>query len=154
MTLATDVDLEEHIMSKVKSSSWLKLFQLAHVDSIKHLETCTNSSPPQDDLSGADIKAICTEAGLLALRERRMKVNSSFIIIVIAIVNIAILAFLIILHTTPGYPRGLQEVQGERVVQEARGHPGGPLHVVTFWPEYSGLKQQHFNVSESGWVKT
>ena len=28
-----------------------------------------------DDLSGADIKAICTEAGLLALRERRMKVT-------------------------------------------------------------------------------
>jgi len=30
----------------------------------------------KDDLSGADIKAICTEAGLLALRERRMKVKS------------------------------------------------------------------------------
>eukprot|EP01105_Mastigella_eilhardi_P005822 TRINITY_DN17528_c0_g1_i1.p1 TRINITY_DN17528_c0_g1~~TRINITY_DN17528_c0_g1_i1.p1 ORF type:complete len:492 (+),score=181.53 TRINITY_DN17528_c0_g1_i1:93-1478(+) len=29
----------------------------------------------KEDLSGADIKAICTEAGLLALRERRMKVN-------------------------------------------------------------------------------
>jgi len=29
----------------------------------------------KDDLSGADIKAICTESGLLALRERRMKVN-------------------------------------------------------------------------------
>ncbi|KAJ3211520.1 hypothetical protein HDU82_005667 [Entophlyctis luteolus] len=28
----------------------------------------------KDDLSGADMKAICTEAGLLALRERRMKV--------------------------------------------------------------------------------
>merc|ERR1712173_188428 len=27
----------------------------------------------KDDLSGADLKAICTEAGLLALRERRMK---------------------------------------------------------------------------------
>lgn len=25
----------------------------------------------KDDLSGADIKAICTEAGLLALRQRR-----------------------------------------------------------------------------------
>jgi len=45
MTLSTDVDLEEHIMSK-------------------------------DELSGADIKAICTEAGLLALRERRMKVTN------------------------------------------------------------------------------
>ena len=29
----------------------------------------------KEDLSGADIKAICTEAGLLALRERRMKVT-------------------------------------------------------------------------------
>lgn len=44
MSLASDVSLEEFILSK-------------------------------DDLSGADIKAICTEAGLLALRERRMKVS-------------------------------------------------------------------------------
>ena len=29
----------------------------------------------KDELSGADIKALCSEAGLLALRERRMKVN-------------------------------------------------------------------------------
>lgn len=29
----------------------------------------------KDDLSGADIKAVCTEAGLLALRERRMQVK-------------------------------------------------------------------------------
>ncbi|MES1918826.1 ATPase of 26S proteasome regulatory subunit 4 [Bonamia ostreae] len=29
----------------------------------------------KEDLSGADIKAICTEAGLLALRERRMQVS-------------------------------------------------------------------------------
>eukprot|EP00922_Rhytidocystis_sp_ex-Travisia-forbesii_P002941 GHVS01004327.1.p1 GENE.GHVS01004327.1~~GHVS01004327.1.p1 ORF type:complete len:448 (-),score=74.46 GHVS01004327.1:154-1497(-) len=29
----------------------------------------------KDDLSGADIKAMCTESGLLALRERRMKVT-------------------------------------------------------------------------------
>lgn len=33
----------------------------------------------KDEFSGADIKAICTEAGLLALRERRMKVRSSFL---------------------------------------------------------------------------
>jgi len=31
----------------------------------------------KDELSGADIKAMCTEAGLLALRERRMKVSQS-----------------------------------------------------------------------------
>jgi len=30
----------------------------------------------KDELSGADIKAMCTEAGLLALRERRMKVSN------------------------------------------------------------------------------
>jgi len=29
----------------------------------------------KEELSGADIKAICTEAGLLALRERRLKVT-------------------------------------------------------------------------------
>jgi len=29
----------------------------------------------KDDLTGADLKAMCTEAGLLALRERRMKVT-------------------------------------------------------------------------------
>lgn len=29
----------------------------------------------KDELSGADIKAVCTEAGLLALRERRMRVR-------------------------------------------------------------------------------
>lgn len=31
----------------------------------------------KDDLSGADIKAIATESGLLALRERRMRVQMS-----------------------------------------------------------------------------
>ena len=31
--------------------------------------------PAKNELSGADIKAICTEAGLLALRERRMKIT-------------------------------------------------------------------------------
>ena len=30
----------------------------------------------KDDLSGADIKAICTEAGLMALRECRMKATN------------------------------------------------------------------------------
>ena len=31
----------------------------------------------KDELSGADIKAMCSEAGLIALRERRMKVQMS-----------------------------------------------------------------------------
>lgn len=29
----------------------------------------------KDELSGADIKAICTEAGLIALSERRIKIT-------------------------------------------------------------------------------
>merc|ERR1712129_78560 len=33
----------------------------------------------KDDLSGADLKAMCTEAGLLALRERRMKVTQKIL---------------------------------------------------------------------------
>ncbi|GAB2291487.1 26S proteasome regulatory subunit 4 B [Dionaea muscipula] len=44
MTLADDVNFEEFVMKR------------------------------DDEISGADIKAICTEAGLLALRQRRMKV--------------------------------------------------------------------------------
>ena len=28
----------------------------------------------KDELTGADIKALCSESGLIALRERRMKV--------------------------------------------------------------------------------
>lgn len=46
MSLSTDVDLEEFVMSK-------------------------------DEMSGADIKAMCSEAGLLALRERRMQVTQT-----------------------------------------------------------------------------
>ena len=30
----------------------------------------------KDELSGADIKALCSEAGLIALRERRMKISA------------------------------------------------------------------------------
>jgi SpoVK/Ycf46/Vps4 family AAA+-type ATPase len=37
----------------------------------------------KDEFSGADIKAICTEAGLLALRERRMKVRNLFIFLLL-----------------------------------------------------------------------
>ena len=37
----------------------------------------------KDEFSGADIKAICTEAGLLALRERRMKVRLAFLFSII-----------------------------------------------------------------------
>lgn len=39
--------------------------------------TCCLLTLLQDELSGADIKAMCTEAGLLALRERRMRVTQA-----------------------------------------------------------------------------
>lgn len=42
------------------------------------LSSCVNLEEfvqAKDELSGADVKAMCTEAGLLALRERRMKVT-------------------------------------------------------------------------------
>jgi len=53
-----------------------KIFQI-HTSKMKlaediDLETYIHS---KDELSGADVKAICTEAGLMALRERRMRVT-------------------------------------------------------------------------------
>lgn len=43
---------------------------------VTHLSWCDAwARVLQDELSGADIKAVCTEAGLLALRERRMRVT-------------------------------------------------------------------------------
>ena len=71
----------------------------------------------KDDLSGADIKAICTEAGLLALRERRMKVEILF-------------QPFSTFFSFAGHPGRLQEVEGECAVQEAGGNPRGTLHVV------------------------
>lgn len=38
-----------------------------------HVDELINA---KDDLTGADIKAICMESGLLALRERRMKITA------------------------------------------------------------------------------
>lgn len=53
----------------------------------------------KDEFSGADIKAICTEAGLLALRERRMKVhNLSYQLLQLVINSIANL-FLVFDHS-------------------------------------------------------
>ena len=62
MTLAEDVNLEEFVMRKV----------VAYFTQAANSQACLFFS--QDDIAGADIKAMCTEAGLLALRERRMKV--------------------------------------------------------------------------------
>ena len=44
----------------------------------------------KDEFSGADIKAICTEAGLLALRERRMKVTQYFLLSLNTYMNVCI----------------------------------------------------------------
>ncbi len=53
-----------------------KIFQI-HTTKMNFTEDVTfdNFVHAKDDLNGADIKAMCTEAGLLALRERRMKVT-------------------------------------------------------------------------------
>ena len=64
MSLADDVNLDEFTVTKV---SELLPFFFSTLISVRFWL--------QDELSGADIKAICTEAGLLALRERRMKVT-------------------------------------------------------------------------------
>ena len=72
MTLADDVDLEEYVMSKVPTNHKITTRKSINWYSGQH-DLVIQSA--QDELSGADIKAICTEAGLLALRERRMKVG-------------------------------------------------------------------------------
>ncbi len=69
MTLAEDVNLEEFVMGVFPPLSGVSGTVVdAHI-------VCFCVYAAKDDLSGADIKAICTEAGLLALRERRMKVK-------------------------------------------------------------------------------
>lgn len=53
-----------------------KIFQIHTVRmSLTEDVQATDLIQTKDDLSGADIKAMCTEAGLIALRERRMKVT-------------------------------------------------------------------------------
>ena len=74
----------------------------------------------KDDLSGADIKAVCTEAGLLALRERRMRVTKADFTSAREKVHFpsdnALEGFIILLHPGP--------------VPEERGHTRGPLSLV------------------------
>lgn len=64
------------LISHVTENTKRKIFTLhtskMSLSSDVELEEFINQ---KDDLSGADIKAICTEAGLLALRERRMRVQ-------------------------------------------------------------------------------
>ncbi len=53
-----------------------KIFQI-HVSKMSLAEDFNEDEiiGAKDELAGADVKAMCTEAGLLALRERRMKVT-------------------------------------------------------------------------------
>lgn len=73
----------------------------------------------KDDLSGADIKAVCTEAGLLALRERRMRVTK---------VDFAAAREKVSCLELDPRPT-LMTLLG--LIQEERGRPGG-LILVTF----------------------
>ena len=85
MTLSDDVSLEEFVMSKVRggeggggqAGKGPACFSPTRTPCRLTLDGGAPLPParPQDELSGADIKAMCTEAGLLALRERRMKVT-------------------------------------------------------------------------------
>ena len=72
----------------------------------------------QDELSGADIKAICTEAGLLALRERRMKVTRSDLKLAKDKVLFNFQKLFVYLTSLPGH------------VQEERRCPGRPLPLI------------------------
>ena len=72
----------------------------------------------KDDLSGADIKAVCTEAGLLALRERRMRVTKADFTSAREKVRQLCHIWLSVLTRPPG------------VVQEERGHSGRTLPVI------------------------
>jgi ATP-dependent 26S proteasome regulatory subunit len=47
----------------------------------------------KDDLSGADIKAVCMEAGMLALRERRMRVTQVSLVYLLLLDIIASVPF-------------------------------------------------------------
>lgn len=74
----------------------------------------------KDDLSGADIKAVCTEAGLLALRERRMRVTKA---------DFAAAREKVCLRFCSGFWR-LTDCLPPGVVQEERGHAGRSLLVI------------------------
>lgn len=80
----------------------------------------------KDDLSGADIKAVCTEAGLLALRERRMRVTKADITAAREKVRPNSLSM-----NSPN-----TDVRSVGVVPEERGYSGGPLPVILLYRRY------------------
>lgn len=63
----TDIVSTENTKRKIFTLHTSKMSLSEDVD----LEEFINQ---KDDLSGADIRAICSESGLMALRERRMRV--------------------------------------------------------------------------------
>ena len=71
----------------------------------------------KDDLSGADIKAVCTEAGLLALRERRMRVTKADVTTAREKVSRSCRFVASVSLSFAG------------ALQKERGHPGGTLLV-------------------------
>lgn len=75
----------------------------------------------KDDLSGADIKAVCTEAGLLALRERRMRVTKADF--TEAREKVRPLAFVT-------YLCGADIWSSPGPVSQERGHTGGSILVI------------------------
>lgn len=76
----------------------------------------------KDDLSGADIKAVCTEAGLLALRERRMRVTKQDFTTAREKVCL-FFCELVASASSHGFP-----LSG--AVPKERGHSRGPLLVI------------------------
>lgn len=79
----------------------------------------------KDDLSGADIKAVCTEAGLLALRERRMRVTKADF--TTAREKVCCYFRILLGHST-----NISSLCSGSL-QEERGRPGGSLPVVLLY---------------------
>lgn len=96
----------------------------------------------KDELSGADIKAICTEAGLLALRERRMRVTME---------DLKVRLFPLSSPPPPLHADRGADGPGEHHVPEEGGRARGPLPLGTpssNWQISCGLCC-HFTVSFS-----
>ena len=81
----------------------------------------------KEELSGADIKAVCTEAGLLALRERRMKAGASAPPSHRCGLRVA--GRECATRTHADHASRFQEGQGKGAVQEEGGRAGGSLLV-------------------------
>lgn len=82
----------------------------------------------KDDLSGADIKAVCTEAGLLALRERRMRVMKADFTAAREKVRAALSPDVLEMRCVDFFCRG------SGAVQEERGRAGRALPLVGSGP--------------------